>query len=87
MSFSAMLGFDGITAGNPPVVGPVAKELDMNPDTIVEEAVEKVGSRHRSAYSLLAALPGSIVIVVSQDGGVHFVAQKDGRVTYWEHDS
>ena len=82
-----LLGFGGMITGNLPVVRRVAKALDLNADTIVEEAVEKVGSRHRSAYSLVAASPEVVVIVVSQDGGVRFVAQKDGRVTYWEHES
>lgn len=62
----------------------MARALDLNADTTVDEPAEKVGARHRSAYRLVAALPGAIVIVVSQDGGVRFVAQKDGRVTYWE---
>ena len=42
------------------------------------------GARHRSAYRLAGALPGSVVVVISQDGGVRFVCQKNGRVTYWE---
>jgi hypothetical protein len=27
-----------------------------------------------------------VVIVISQDGGVRFVSQKAGRVTYWEQE-
>ena len=29
-------------------------------------------------------LPGSVAGVISQDGGVRFVCQKGGCVTYWE---
>jgi hypothetical protein len=45
-----------------------------------------VGSRHRSAYRLAGALPGSVAVVISQDGGVRFVCQRGGRVTYWEQE-
>jgi len=79
-----LLGFGGMITGRPTVNRKVARALDLNADTTVDEAAENVGARHRSAYRLVAALPGAVVVVVSQDGGVRFVAQKDGRVTYWE---
>jgi DNA integrity scanning protein DisA with diadenylate cyclase activity len=43
-------------------------------------------ARHRSAYRLAGALPGSLAIVVSQDGGVRIVRKKGGRVTFWEQE-
>lgn len=79
-----LLGFGGMITGRLPSVRRVAKALDLNAESTADESAEKVGARHRSAYRLVAAIPGAIVIVVSQDGGVRFVAQKDGRVTYWE---
>lgn len=79
-----LLGFGGMITGRLPAVRRVARALDLNAESTVDEPVEKVGARHRSAYRLVAAIPGAIVIVVSQDGGVRFVAQKDERVTYWE---
>lgn len=79
-----LLGFGGMITGRLPAVRHVARALDLNAESTADEPAEKVGARHRSAYRLVAALPGAIVIVVSQDGGVRFVAQKDGRVTYWE---
>jgi hypothetical protein len=45
-----------------------------------------VGARHRSAYRLAGALPGSVAVVISQDGDVRFVCKKGGRVTYWEQE-
>ncbi len=81
-----ILGFGGMITGRLPAVTRVAKALDLNAEAIADEPAEKVGARHRSAYRLVAAVPGAIAIVVSQDGGVRFVAQKDGRVTYWEHE-
>lgn len=79
-----ILGFGGMISGRLPAVRTVARALDLDATSTVEEPADSVGARHRSAYRLVAALPGAIVVVVSQDGGVRFIAQKDGRVTYWE---
>ncbi len=84
--FHLLLGFGGMITGSLPVVRHVDRALDLNAAATAQEAAEKVGARHRSAYRLVAALPGAIVIVVSQDGGVRLIAQKDGRVTYWGHE-
>ena len=81
-----LLGFGGMISGRLPAIRTVARAEDLEGDHIAEEATENVGSRHRSAYRLAGALPGAVVIVISQDGGVRFVAQKDGRVTYWEQE-
>jgi hypothetical protein len=45
-----------------------------------------VGARHRSGYRLAGALSGSVAVVISQDGGVRFVCEKGGHVTYWEQE-
>lgn len=81
-----LLGFGGMISGRLPAVRTVARALDLEGDRTADEPTENVGARHRSAYRLAAALPGAVVVVVSQDGGVRFVAQKDGRVTYWEQE-
>ncbi len=81
-----ILGFGGMISGRLPAVRRVARALDLDADSTVDESAENVGARHRSAYRLVAANPGAIVIVVSQDGGVRFVAQKEGRVTYLEQE-
>ena len=81
-----LLGFGGMISGRLPAVRTVARALDLEGDKIAEEPTESVGSRHRSAYRLVNAVPGAVVVVISQDGGVRFVAQKDGRVTYWEQE-
>lgn len=81
-----LLGFGGMITGRLPAIRSVAKALDLNAESTADEPVEKVGARHRSAYRLVAALPGAVAIVISQDGGVRFVAQKGGRVTYWEQE-
>ena len=51
------------------------------------EEVEAVGTRHRAAYRFVREHAGSLAIVVSQDGAVTFVANRDGDVVYWEQTS
>lgn len=82
----ALLGFGGMISGRHPDVARVARALDLEGETVVEEETGNVGARHRSAYRLASALHGSLAVVISQDGGVRFVCQKDGRVTYWDQE-
>ena len=81
-----LLGFGGMVSGRLPDVERVGRALDLEGETVAEEETRNVGTRHRSAYRLADALPGSVAVVISQDGGVRFVCQKDGRVTYWEQE-
>jgi hypothetical protein len=81
-----LLGFGGMISGRLPAVRTVARALDLEGERVAEDETDNVGARHRSAYRLVNALPGSVAIVISQDGGVRFVCQKDGRVTYWEQE-
>jgi hypothetical protein len=81
-----IIGFGGMISGRLPSIKKVAKAHDLEGKNFTEEATNNVGARHRSAYRLTGGLPGSVAIVVSQDGGVRFVCQKEGRVTYWEHE-
>ena len=81
-----LLGFGGMVSGRLPDVESVWRALDLEGERVAEEGTGDVGARHRSAYRLCGALPGSVAVVVSQDGGVRWVWQKDGRVTYWEQE-
>jgi hypothetical protein len=81
-----ILGFGGMISGRRPSVKTVARALDLEATATMEEGTESVGARHRSAYRLAAALPDAVIIVISQDGNVRFVAQRAGRVTYWEQE-
>ncbi len=81
-----LLGFGGMISGRLPDVERVWRALDLEGKEVAEERTGNVGSRHRSAYRLASALPGSVAVVVSQDGGVRFVCQRGGRVTYWEQE-
>jgi hypothetical protein len=82
----ALLGFGGMISGRLPDVDRVWKALDLEGVELVEEAIGNVGARHRAAYRLAGAVPGLVAIVISQDGGVRFVSQTDGRVAYWEQE-
>ncbi len=46
--------------------------------------VENVGTRHRAAYRFIQDHPDGLAIVVSQDSGVTFVANREGQVVFWE---
>lgn len=79
-----LVGFGGMISGELPPVRSVARALDLEANRTEEEDTESVGARHRSAYRLAGAVPGAVITVISQDGGVRFVSQQRGRVTYWE---
>jgi hypothetical protein len=80
-----ILGFGAEIAGGLPVVTEVRRALDLEAEAFATEVVDAVGTRHRSAYRFCAAVPGSLAIVVSQDGGVRFVTLHRDHVTWWEH--
>jgi DisA bacterial checkpoint controller nucleotide-binding len=46
--------------------------------------IENVGTRHRAAYRFVNDHPQGLAIVVSQDAGVTFVANRDREVVFWE---
>ena len=83
-----LLGFGGEIAGMLPDVPVVRQARDLEGLDAEEESTESVGTRHRSTYRLCRAIPETVAIVVSQDGGVRFVKSLDGgAVTYWDQSS
>ena len=82
-----LMGFGGEISGELPGVVAVRRALDLEGNEGEEEFTESVGTRHRSAYRLCLAVPEAIAIVISQDGGVRFVKNRDGVVTYWDQAS
>jgi hypothetical protein len=80
-----VLGFSAEIVGDLPDVARVAVARDPEASTRTFESTDGVGTRHRSAYRLCAAVRNAIAIVVSQDGTVRWVAWHDGEVTCWNH--
>jgi hypothetical protein len=63
----------------------VYRALDSEAKQRIAESAERAGTRHRSAYRLCRACPHCVAVVISQDSTVQFVANIDGKVTYWNH--
>jgi hypothetical protein len=82
-----LLGFGGEISGELPGVVSVRRAIDLEGELAEDEFTESVGTRHRSAYRLCLAMPRAVAIVVSQDGGVRFVKNRGGEVTYWDQSS
>jgi hypothetical protein len=80
-----MMGFGAEIVGDLPEVTRVAVAHDHDATTKTYESTDGVGTRHRSAYRLCAAVKEAIAIVVSQDGAVRWVAWHDDDVTCWPH--
>jgi DNA integrity scanning protein DisA with diadenylate cyclase activity len=80
-----LLGFGAEIMGDLPDVQHVARALDLEAEDTVAEPLLADGTRHRSAYRLCSRLPDALALVVSQDGGVRFVAVQRGEVTFWDH--
>ena len=62
----------------------VYRALDTEGEKRELNAVEEVGTRHRAAYRFVQDQPGGLAIVISHDGGVSFVANRDGDVISWQ---
>jgi hypothetical protein len=79
-----LLGFGAEVSAELPPPARVLRALDSNGDVRVPEEIEKVGTRHRAAYRFVNDHAAALAIVVSQDGGVSFVANQAGEVVVWE---
>jgi hypothetical protein len=79
-----LLGFGAEIVGVPDVTT-VRHAQDLEATDYHVDNVDRVGTRHRSAYRLCAVEPACLAIVVSQDGGVQFVKSLNGSVTVWDH--
>jgi hypothetical protein len=80
-----LVGFGAEIVGPLPHVERVARAVDLEGETRALEPPDDVGTRHRSVYRLIAAVPEILAIVVSQDGAVQFVAGLGDQVTVWDH--
>ena len=78
-----VLGF-GVEIAAPASATPfVYRAMDAEGTQLQTEAADSGGTRHRAAYRLCQAEVGCQAIVVSQDGGVRLVRQRNGQVIFW----
>jgi hypothetical protein len=79
-----ILGFAAEVSAELPTPDQVWRALDVEGHERQPESVENVGTRHRAAYRFVNDHPDGLAVVISQDGGVTFVANRDGQVVFWE---
>jgi len=79
----ALLGFGAEVSSDISPPPRVWRALDPEGDRREVNAIEDVGTRHRAAYRFVRQHPRGLAIVVSHDGGVSFVANRDGEVVSW----
>jgi hypothetical protein len=82
-SFS-LVGFGAEVSTELPSPSSVFRALDVEGDRRTPHDIENVGTRHRAAYRFVHGHPEGLVIAVSQDGGITFVAKRDSEVLFWE---
>jgi hypothetical protein len=80
----SLLGFGAEVSAELPVPQRVWRALDTEGREREADDFENVGTRHRAAYRFVNDHPDGLAIVVSQDGGVSFVANREKEVVFWE---
>lgn len=80
----AILGFGAEVSAELPTPERVHRALDAEGEQRREEHVENVGTRHRAAYRFVNDHPDGLAVVISQDGGVSFVAKRGEDIVFWE---
>jgi hypothetical protein len=79
-----IVGFGAEVSAELPTPAHVYRALDAEGTQRQPEPIENVGTRHRAAYRFVNDHPEGLAVVISQDGGVSFVANRDGQVVFWE---
>jgi hypothetical protein len=79
-----VLGFGAEVSAELPAPARVWRALDTEGRELAPDDIENVGTRHRAAYRFARAHPEGLAIVISHDGGVSFVANRDQEVVFWE---
>ena len=73
----SVLGFGAEVSAELPTPERVWRAIDTEGQVRQAEDVENVGTRHRAAYRFVNDHPDGLAVVVSQDGGVSFVAKRE----------
>jgi hypothetical protein len=79
-----LLGYGAEVSGETPAPPLVYRALDTEGRKRELNAVEEVGTRHRAAYRFVQRHPTGLAVVISHDGAVSFVANRDGAVVSWQ---
>jgi hypothetical protein len=79
-----LLGFGAEVSAELPAPPRIWRALDTEGHERELDDLENVGTRHRAAYRFVKDHPRGLAIVVSHDGGVSFVANRDREVVFWE---
>ena len=79
-----LLGFGAEVSSELPAPQRVWRALDTEGRERRIDDIEGVGTRHRAAYRFVNDHPGGLAIVISHDGGVSFVANREREVVFWE---
>jgi len=79
-----LLGFGAEVSAELPAPSRVWRALDVEGRERVPDDIENVGTRHRAAYRFVRDHARGLAIVISHDGGVSFVANRDQEVVFWE---
>ncbi len=80
----AILGFGAEVSAELPAPSRIWRALDTEGKEREPADIENVGTRHRAAYRFVRDNPQGLAIVVSHDGGVSFVANREQEVVFWE---
>ena len=80
----SILGFGAEVSAELPTPERVWRALDTEGQSLQAEDLENVGTRHRAAYRFVNDHPDGLAVVVSQDGGVSFVAKREQQVVFWQ---
>ena len=79
-----LLAFGAEVSGELSAPARIWRALDNEGDARELDDIENVGTRHRAAYRFVYADPDRLALVISQDGGVKVVANRNGEVVFWE---
>jgi hypothetical protein len=79
-----LLGFGAEVSAELPTPGQVWRARDSEGTVREPFDIENVGTRHRAAFRFVKDHPQGVAIVVSHDGGVSFVANREEEVVVWE---
>ena len=75
----ALVGFGAEVSSELSSPPRVWRALDTEGDEREIDDIENVGTRHRAAYRFVHDHPQGLAIVISHDGGVSFVANRERR--------